>query len=232
MKKFLLVSPLILAACGAEDAVKQAPQETSLTEQADEPAAPASPNASILAVRELPACDALSNGQMVYVVPTGEFKICDATTGDWLIVSIKGEQGDDGLDGKNGKDGVNGVNGVDGAQGPQGVQGVQGEDGQTASNNMWYDPVADKWWLKGNGAVTNWVDATTSICTGAWQVPSIAEYHDAMIRGLCYTGTACYSVWARDESGSDAALYAAGNTPSFTTWVPKTDQNRVYCVER
>lgn len=72
-------------------------------------------------------CDSVSMGELLYVVDSAEFYLCDGKS--WT--SLKGETGKAGKDGKDGEKGDTGPKGDDGAgiPGEKGAQGPKGDDG-------------------------------------------------------------------------------------------------------
>ena len=72
-------------------------------------------------------CDSTSLGELLYVVDSTEFYMCDGKS--WT--SLKGEPGKAGKDGKDGEKGENGPKGDDGVGSPgeKGPQGPKGDDG-------------------------------------------------------------------------------------------------------
>lgn len=72
-------------------------------------------------------CDSTSLGELLYVVDSTEFYMCDGKS--WT--SLKGEPGKAGKDGKDGEKGENGPKGDDGVgiPGEKGPQGPKGDDG-------------------------------------------------------------------------------------------------------
>lgn len=72
-------------------------------------------------------CDSVSMGELLYVVDSAEFYLCDGK--NWT--SLKGETGKAGKDGKDGEKGDTGPKGDDGAgiPGEKGAQGPKGDDG-------------------------------------------------------------------------------------------------------
>ena len=72
-------------------------------------------------------CDSTSLGELLYVVDSTEFYMCDGK--GWI--SLKGEPGKAGKDGKDGEKGENGPKGDDGVgfPGEKGPQGPKGDDG-------------------------------------------------------------------------------------------------------
>lgn len=72
-------------------------------------------------------CDSVSMGELLYVVDSAEFYLCDGKS--WT--SLKGETGKAGKDGKDGEKGDTGPKGDDGTgiPGEKGAQGPKGDDG-------------------------------------------------------------------------------------------------------
>jgi hypothetical protein len=78
---------------------------------------------------DLPKCNDIAEGWIVYVKNDAEFQVCAG--GGWLTVDIKGKQGDHGTDGVKGEKGEQGVAGKDGVGIPKGTETYfDPEDGQ------------------------------------------------------------------------------------------------------
>lgn len=58
---------------------------------------------------KLPACNESSNGRLIYLLSTKQFKTCDGNV--WVSIDISGTAGTNGKDGENGTNGKDGVNG-------------------------------------------------------------------------------------------------------------------------
>lgn len=141
---------------------------------------------------DLPECDSAHERQLVYVVETSQFKSCSKA--EWKVVDIKGKNG------SNGKDGKDGTNGKDGQSG---TDGVTGKDGQVVNGNMWYDPIAKKYWLIPSIASAT---ANPTICTSGWRFPTSAEVALAAERGLRT---------AADAVNAPARAYISTPTPNY-----------------
>jgi hypothetical protein len=249
MRTTLLLG-VLCAACGAEEkATEQAAQlETDTPRQTNEVGDEGEEvlvATSVLAVREEPVCEMKLNGRMIYVIPTKKFKTCDATTGSWYEIEVKGDpgavgekgdggttgvKGDRGEAGDKGEKGETGARGDVGATGVAGATGATGRDGQVAAGNMWYDAVDDKWWVRGSVAI--YADASFVCNEGdTYRLPTWAELHWARLRGLCVVDARCNTnpsnAWYQSTTYEAMSMFGA-----TTTTLDSSTNAITYCIER
>lgn len=108
----------------------------------------------------LPACDATTEGKLVYVKVSSEFEVCGG--GAWAVIDLKG---------------VVGEKGEKGDKGEKGEAGKDGEPGQAVyvDGEYWDDEITGLHWrLAGVGPN----------CPEGWRLPTLNEVGAASINGL------------------------------------------------
>lgn len=117
--KHLFFASVFLVSCGSQ-----------LPETKSQPVASETKGAISLDKKsDMPECRELMRNQLIYIVESKQFFVCND---DWEAIKIAGKNGTDGengQDGTNGKDGLNGKDGRDGVQGVAGTDGIDGQDG-------------------------------------------------------------------------------------------------------
>ncbi len=234
-----ILAPIVLAslcaACGTEDKGTPAPAASVAPEQEDMTLA------RVDVVKDLPYCEMLNNGRMVYVNATKAFKYCDGTTGSWYDVDIKGDKGDPGDKGDDGRVGAAGASGRDGAVGAKGdsgsdgaagaagatgsqgqagvdgARGADGTDGRSTANTDWHDAVSGKWWTRNIVFLVTQSEAVDA-CSGTYRLPTASEYRKALLRGMPVDVS---RIWSSDSGAVDSNGDATLQTTGYT-----------YCVEK
>ncbi len=126
---------------------------------------------------DIPECDSLFVGQLVYIEDEALFYVCDKETLDWEEIDLKAKQvdGKDGLAGKDGKDGVDGAKGLDGAP---------GKDAKTVGANEWISPLDGKKWFLGASGILYYIGQISPSCGGSSSSPTVEQAMEAAKAGL------------------------------------------------
>lgn len=131
---------------------------------------------------------------------------------DWQEVSIKGDKGD------------------------KGDTTTAQPNARDLPVNMWYDAVADKYWMVGRNS--SWTDATntsTGSCTGSYKLPSKDELMTAAIHGLYYFASKNsfpLTVWSTDESSGNAYSVTLAENGTASQLEAKNNLKGIYCREK
>lgn len=117
-----------------------------------------------------PQCLPANVQQLIYVISVMKFYTCSGT--DWVEVDIKGQAGSKG---ESGKDGVT-------------TTIIKQEVTEKLVNgNMWYDPIAKKYWLIPANENTSSAASALAVCGDtSWRLPTYDELQAAIARGLKY----------------------------------------------
>lgn len=163
----------------------------------------------------LPACDATTEGKLVYVKASSEFEVCGG--GAWAVIDLKGIAGTAGIAGEKGD------------KGDKGDKGEAGKDAETLSANEWIDPVTALYWFKaGDG---DWATAQLA-CDGDYRLPTEAELIAGALHGIRAATGGHTDAWTSAPDTGNTWNYTVtgiGSNPSQGTKA-KTDAIGVYCV--
>lgn len=195
----LILLAFLVTACGTDD------------RQASTPAAPKADNGALYIDKpeNRPDCTDVDEERLIYVVSDQAFYTCHSAA--WILVDINGK---DGRDGRSGADGNSAKDGKDGTAGKDGTNGTDGKDYHDSSD-LWFDPFTGDSWLKLVGTF-NRAEAAAA-CTGSYRLPTGAETHNAVDRGLAreYYEGSTKRMWVSD-------LTATGYSMSVDLWSTST----------
>lgn len=127
------------------------------------------------------------------------------------------------LSGKDGASGQNGKDGKDGQNGKDGVNGTNGTNATQVDQNNWIDAATGKEWIL--GASGNQLSAT-SVCTGTYRLPTLAELSDACFRGLFKV----YGVKLGAPSQTVSWASSGGDIITISTCLASTQANGLQAV--
>ncbi len=157
--KYLLALALVLMGCGSDnggDNAKDTDKVKSSSQNSPKPADNQITSIALETKDDLPACEALNDTQLAYIMDLDIFYVCKSL--DWKLVAIKGEDGKNGTNGSNGSDGIS-----------------------SNSSNLWHDSITGYNWLLG-GPGTAWTAATS--CSNGYREPTNNEGLDAALHGI------------------------------------------------
>ncbi len=219
MFKIVLLAFLVTA-CGTDDRQTAAAPST---------VAPKADNGALYIdkAENRPDCTDADEQRLIYVVADKAFYTCHEAA--WVLIDIEGKDGRDGRSGTDGGAGKDGKNGVDGKA------GADGKDYHDSAE-VWFDPFTGASWLKMVGEFDR--AEAVAACAGEFRIPTGAEAHAAVERGLArefYDGSAIKRMWVSDLTASGYSmavdLWSASTTFSVPQGMGPAQQILAYCIK-
>lgn len=156
---------LVFCSCGANDSTDHTVTTPDVHAAGTATISQAKPIYSI-AVNTEPPCLPENDNQIIYVRPEQVLKAC--TSGEWVVITVRGAAVEKG---------------VDGATGAVGAQGPKGDPGRIPSPTEWIDLTTSVSWIVGadqsSGQMT-----TATVCGGSYRLGTQAEVRSAILNGL------------------------------------------------
>ena len=156
---------LVFCSCGANDSTDHTATTPDVHAAGTATIAQAKPIYSI-AVNAEPPCLPENDNQIIYVRPEQVLKAC--TSGEWVVITVRGAAGEKG---------------VDGATGAVGAQGPKGDAGRIPSPTEWIDLTTNISWLVGADQTSGQM-TTANVCGGDYRLGTKAEVQSAILNGL------------------------------------------------
>lgn len=213
MKTLLIIMSFVFVSCGGSDgggSASDTPASEVNAQSEDNPAR--NQSITLASVSDLPDCDETIDKQLVYVLDEEMFYLC--RKGEWVEVSIKGEDGRDGVDGQ---DGVTTVV----------------EEEATNKKNQWVDTLTGLTWLIGGGGT---YAQAVAACTSGYRVPTWAEAELAIghgLRAIAASIPATQNFWIDPTGTGQTGAWYATETSGLPNkfQVAATAGYAIYCVK-
>lgn len=196
----LAVLTTLLVGCGSEPFKEGDAAKGDVQADPNTPASASSNDALYVQdATKLPACDASSEGRLVFVRDAKVFNACVAGTWTDVTAEIKAAS----VDGAKGEKGDTGTKGEDGAAGKDGKDGKAG----VAIDNTWRSPANGVLWLIGSS-----VSRFAPTCPTGFAMPDATVAADAAAAGLVtviQNLTSSSAFWLAWQTEGEAVAYNA-----------------------